>query len=427
MDSLIYKFLLQYQREYDFYSQVAKICANQIESRLESSWIRAIVTFRAKRLDRLEEKLLKREKIEWKKYRKISDIYKDIVDLAWVRIALYFPWDILEVEKIIQNQFDIIGEKNFPKDSNSIRNWKIFAWYKAKHFRINLKEEKLTQVDKRFSTALIEIQIASVLMHWWAEVEHDLDYKNLNWNLSLDESAILDELNWLVLTWEIALERLQRAFKWRIESKDKEFSNHFELAAYIYDIIRVEKPNLNIENSIWKVDILFKFCEQIKFNKPDKIKKFVQKINTNKEDGAVSEQIIDMILVENPKFYEVLEKVKLQIISKKHYKSKDEELTLGKWYQDVIWVFITKWIQLEALIKKHLKEKKWNANGYRFSPMFLSRELRDYWILNEQDARQIDYLRRFRNNLVHWIEIANETTFLTAIDMIDDLIKKLQK
>ena len=47
-------------------------------------------------------------------------------------------------------------------------------------------------------------------MHAWSEVEHDLVYKPLAGDLSEEELAILDEINGLVLTGEIALERLQK-------------------------------------------------------------------------------------------------------------------------------------------------------------------------------------------------------------------------
>jgi len=80
--------------------------------------------------------------------------------------------------------------------------------------------------------------VASVLIHAWAEVEHDLVYKPTSGKLSEDEYAILDELNGLVLAGEISLERLQRAAKLRIDKMVGKFNNHYELAAYIYDRIK---------------------------------------------------------------------------------------------------------------------------------------------------------------------------------------------
>lgn len=421
MPTIIEQFIQQYQREYDYYSQAAKICANQAENKLESSGIRAIVTFRAKRPDRLEDKLNKRNKD--KDYKKVEDIYNDIVDLAGVRIALYFPGDILEVDKIIHANFDVKQVKDFP-EQNKVKEGKTFIGYKAKHYRVKLREDKLAGSEKRFSNALVEIQVASVLMHGWAEVEHDLVYKPLSGGLSDDELAILDELNGLVLTGEIALERLQRAFKRRVENEDKEFNNHFELAAYIYDVIKIDNPTINLESSIGKVDTLYKFTSAIKFNKPDKIRKYISKLVFSEEQRPIADQIIDAILIEYPKYYDAFEKVKLKLISKKHYKTHFEELFSEESYQILLGRFISKWITLETTLKSQLKTKAKDYNNVRLLP-FTGKLLGQFDILNENNIGQFEYLRRFRNNLVHGVELPDETSFDAAIEMIDEIIKKL--
>ena len=92
----------------------------------------------------------------------------------------------------------------------------------------------MSEAQRRYAEASIEIQVASVLVHAWAEVEHDLVYKPLSGTLSEDEYAILDELNGLVLAGEISLERLQRAAKQRLSNVGERFNNHYELADYIY-------------------------------------------------------------------------------------------------------------------------------------------------------------------------------------------------
>lgn len=425
MRDAIDQFILQYQREYDFYYQAARICANQSENKLESSGIRAIVTFRAKRADRLEDKLIKRDSD--KNYTSVNEIYSDIVDLAGVRIALYFPGDMPEIDKIINSQFNVLKIKEFPEVGKE-RPGKTFSGYKAKHYRINLKEETLIGSEKRFSNALIEIQVASVLMHGWSEVEHDLEYKPLNGGLSEDELAILDELNGLVLTGEIALERLQRAFKRRIESEGKKFNNHFELASYIYDEIKINYPLVNPESSLGKVDVLFKFCDVIDFNRPDKIKKFISKVVFIEDERPIAEQIIDSILIEHPKYYETFEKVKLQLISRKHYKTQFEELSSEQSYQSLIGRFISKWITLERTLKKEMKSN--SSDDYNKTNRlmaFTGKLLFENNIIEEQDFRQFEYLRRFRNMLVHGIEMPDESAFLTAIEMIEVLLTKYVK
>lgn len=97
-----------------------------------------------------------------------------------------------------------------------------------------MRPSELSASSSRYAEAPIEIQVASVLIHAWAEVEHDLVYKPMSGQLSDEEYAILDELNGLVLAGEIALERLQYAGEARLLVTEDHFSNHYELAAYIY-------------------------------------------------------------------------------------------------------------------------------------------------------------------------------------------------
>src|SRR5690606_9552985 len=97
--------------------------------------------------------------------------------------------------------------------------------YWATHYRLKLRESSLQEGQKRYAAARVEVQVASVLMHAWSEVEHDLVYKPLQGTLSDEEYAILDELNGLVLAGEIALERLQKAGEARVTREGTPFAS----------------------------------------------------------------------------------------------------------------------------------------------------------------------------------------------------------
>lgn len=94
-----------------------------------------------------------------------------------------------------------------------------------------MKEESLEKSKLKYAPVRLEIQVASVLMHAWSEVEHDLVYKPLQGTLSDEELSILDELNGLVLSGEIAL----NAFR---PPETREF--------------RVKIPH-SITNTIWRL------------------------------------------------------------------------------------------------------------------------------------------------------------------------------
>lgn len=102
---VIDSFLERYSREVDFFQEAARLCAQRCEIELEQSGIRSIVTFRAKRPERLREKVISRNKV--KQYSRVKQIYKDIVDMSGVRIALYFPGDADDVEGLIESVVDV--------------------------------------------------------------------------------------------------------------------------------------------------------------------------------------------------------------------------------------------------------------------------------------------------------------------------------
>jgi ppGpp synthetase/RelA/SpoT-type nucleotidyltranferase len=258
--NLIDEFMARYSREFDYYQQLARMCQQQCEIHLEQSGVRAMVTARAKHHGRLRAKLIKRNN-EFI-YENLDKVYDDIVDLAGVRIALYFPGDSGEVDKVIHELFDVTGTKVFPEQGEHGTEPEPaarFSGYHAKHYRVRLKEENLIGADKRYAQGMIEIQVASVLMHAWSEVNHDLVYKPLAGNLSHVELNMLDNLNGLVIAGEVSLETLQQALKERVSKGNKPFSNHFELAAFLYDRARKVSRDQAVEPLVGRVDILYYF------------------------------------------------------------------------------------------------------------------------------------------------------------------------
>src|SRR5690606_20157049 len=145
-------------------------------------------------------------------------VYDDIVDLSGVRVSLYFPSERELLDEIINEIFEVNLKKDFPNEAHKPKYEKRFSGYWASHYRVKLKDELLT---KRYKDDTTEIQVASVLMHAWSEVEHDLVYKPFSGDLSKEELAILDEINGLVLSGEIALERLQSAMALRTSQSSK--------------------------------------------------------------------------------------------------------------------------------------------------------------------------------------------------------------
>lgn len=394
---LISQFISRYRKEFDFYEQACRMVSQILDSNLQSTGVRAIVTSRAKSPIRLEAKV--RQRAEKKQYASVDDIYDDIVDLAGVRVALYFPAEREEVGKIISSLFVAIADpKNFPTSGLPTYS-KRFSGYWATHYRIRLPEVFLNDSQKRYAEAKVEIQVASVLMHAWSEVEHDLVYKPLQGKLSSEEYSILDELNGLVLAGEIALERLQRAGELRVSEHGREYTNHYDLASSLLELSRDRHSGKNIHESVvGRVDLLFDLLKSIDLNTPEKLEKYISALHTDFERRPLAEQIIDQILAEDSSRYAKYDSIRAVEVSSVPYKVVSSHNRT--FHNSAIGEFMSLWIEYEKLIRVLAASK--GVTGLAMPSMRLLKMVDDM----PQDLMDAaERLRKFRNQLVHGIEV----------------------
>jgi ppGpp synthetase/RelA/SpoT-type nucleotidyltranferase len=349
----IEEFLRSYTREIDFYQEAARLCAGLCEQELQSMGKRVIVTYRAKRADRLGEKLQQRN--QEKNYTAEQQVTDDIIDLAGVRIALYFPGDQADVDAFIKGSFVLVRDpKRFP-DGQKPTHGKQFDGYHAVHYLVRLKPDKLGSAQQRYLDAKIEIQVASVLMHAWAEVEHDLIYKPLDGKLSEDEYAILDELNGLVLTGEVALRRLQAL--------------------------------------LGRIDLLFRLLKHYDKNSPSGVQPLLAAVKTDPErEQPIAERLIDRFIAEHKERYRTYQELRAQDTILASYRPADE---LPPAVAHAIGAFLAEWIKLEKLLRLDLAGK----------PKLSWRNMRSLMSLPPGCEEELQLLRRARNNIVHGFEM----------------------
>jgi ppGpp synthetase/RelA/SpoT-type nucleotidyltranferase len=259
-----------------FYEQAASIAHEICEAVLARHEIRAIVTHRVKASNRLEAKLRERVRKKRITYRTADDIRNDIVDLAGVRIALYFPSDREKIGDIISQEFSLLESRTFPEkrkenaanDSSSPDYKARFMGYAADHYRVRMKAENLAtkrlQEDFQKSNPMIEIQVASVLMHAWAEIDHDLVYKTplTSGAASDQERRLLDAANGLVRTGEVLLQQLQIAMKGRVAYEKEPFQDIYKLGEFLRKLIKLDDDSLD------HLGILLQVLRTLKFNSP---------------------------------------------------------------------------------------------------------------------------------------------------------------
>ena len=243
----ITEFMSRFESERDRYEEHCHRAAQLVDGLIKQKGIMGIVTSRVKDPERLLEKLIKRER-EGRDYQSVEDIQKDITDLMGIRVALYFPGDAQKIAAILMPQFEIVLTKEFPArvdEYDAYRDQGFTAYkrrvypgyderrfdgYSAVHHHIRFAHG---EGESPAFNPVIEIQIASLLMHAWSEVEHDLAYKNKMGRVSREEYEVLDEINGLVLAGEIALRRLDQLSRRRIEQENSPIASHYILQMYL--------------------------------------------------------------------------------------------------------------------------------------------------------------------------------------------------
>lgn len=393
-------FIKQYNKEFDFYQKLSQMVASKIEDQLFKRGIKAIVTHRAKRPDRLKDKLVKRN--EEKKYKSVDDIFQDIVDLAGIRVSLYFPSERDIIDEIITELFIIEKKKVFPNEAHTPKYTKRFSGYWATHYRVKLKEESLT---KRYIDTLAEIQVASVLMHAWSEVEHDLVYKPFSGDLSKEELAILDEINGLVLSGEIALERLQSAMAERTMQRN-DITDKYELTNYLLNSIDKDYRN---KIKLGDTYLLNNYLNTIKKLDTKDFKKYIDKINFESNESA-TDQLLNMLLVE---FYDT---------EKPNLKNYFKNLHISERKASGFESFVKCWVVLEKAVREFYTANDIRTNKYLVPDFKILQSKR---ILTADEANQLRQLRQVRNYLLHGIETPPESYLKNSFEILKSLTEKI--
>lgn len=99
-----------------------------------------------------------------------------------------------------------------------------------------LKEQRDERYRKEWASR-VEIQITTVVMHAWSEVEHDLIYKNpLDLPHDSNIDRILDATNGLSITSEVLLRQLQQTMTSMEEKEDQRLDTDLEFESALMEL-----------------------------------------------------------------------------------------------------------------------------------------------------------------------------------------------
>ena len=245
MSPLTEQFVQQYEERRCHYTLRATRAEQTCREILANHHIPAIVSSRAKCPIRLRQKLEGRD--AELHYSTEAEIYSNIVDLSGVRIAVYLPSHVQKVSRLLQQAFipqlikvyspmpkpvaqhlipEIQKRAHVSKEPFALPGVRVQhvarpTGYCATHLHVYLRPETLGgERDRTGARAQVEIQLTSLLMHSWSEVEHALVYKSVNGKSSEEEAEILNEVNECAANGEQLLRRLEQSVAAR-EERDK--------------------------------------------------------------------------------------------------------------------------------------------------------------------------------------------------------------
>ncbi|MET3898331.1 ppGpp synthetase/RelA/SpoT-type nucleotidyltransferase [Devosia sp. UYZn731] len=127
---------------------------------------------RAKEVDSFREKS---QKLRADGSIKYNDPLSEITDLAGVRVITYTIDEVRKVCDFISENFEIVERTDVGEER--YRGGRF--GYQSIHFLVRHSENRLMFPDfVRHKNLLCEIQVRTLLQHAWAEIEHDVQYKN---------------------------------------------------------------------------------------------------------------------------------------------------------------------------------------------------------------------------------------------------------
>lgn len=139
--------------------------------------------------------------------------FEKIDDICGIRIIYYYPTDCARIIKLIKDELSIVETIN----KNQELEYNQFG-YRSNHFIIKPPNKvNIHPLLKGLEEFRAEIQIRTILMHAWAEIEHKLAYKS--------KDQVPDKLrrkfSQLSALFEIADERFEEIRAERIEFVEK--------------------------------------------------------------------------------------------------------------------------------------------------------------------------------------------------------------
>ncbi|MDO9207259.1 MAG: hypothetical protein Q7T91_03295 [Sulfuricurvum sp.] len=165
----------EYLKVLSFYENVASVNSRIVEEAIKRREIQVhSVQGRAKDPESFGRKAIKPSENDPNQPKYIQPL-REITDLSAIRIITFFPRTIDQIDSMLREEFELIERSD--KSEYLLEDGKF--GYQSIHYLVKLNKTRATLSEyERFTDAITEVQVRTILQHAWAEIEHDIQYKS---------------------------------------------------------------------------------------------------------------------------------------------------------------------------------------------------------------------------------------------------------
>jgi putative GTP pyrophosphokinase len=156
----------EYERRLPVFERAARNVRQAIDALVADANIPTLaILSRVKQFESL------REKVERKKY---NTPFDQATDCVGIRVIAYLPTDVHAIQALLTREFDVVEST----DKSELLRTNEFG-YRSHHLLVRIPRAWASTPNYRgLENITIEVQVRTILMHAWAEIEHKLQYKS---------------------------------------------------------------------------------------------------------------------------------------------------------------------------------------------------------------------------------------------------------
>ncbi|OTA91095.1 hypothetical protein M434DRAFT_33013 [Hypoxylon sp. CO27-5] len=244
-------------------------------------------------------------------------------DFGGVRVCVYFPNDVENVVSCLEqsDKVEILQKTRKTRENKTMSELRsyvnileqesstsdrpklddalpvgenLFPGYRATHLVVELLGDAIPKYHEK-SHYKVEVQIGTVVMHAWSQIEHDIVYKPSNGEPSEDEKRLLDLFNGIVMTGEAALRQLAASTARKEIDRggkpDELARNHYELGVWLSSYCDTKGLNPKQEGiaPAWsKLDKVFAILRSSGDDKSGKVNDLLDKVHGSLEENPAA-------------------------------------------------------------------------------------------------------------------------------------------